>query len=372
MISLYKVNMPEEAGQMVQETLYSGMLTEGVKVVEFEELLGKYLGVEYVLSLNSCTSALTLALRLANVGPGAEVISTPLTNPATNVSILNLGGKVVWADIDPATGNIDVNSIKDRISDRTKAVMCVHWGGLPCDLEEINAVAHRHGAKVIEDAAHAFGATCHGQMIGTHSDFVCFSFQAIKHITTGGDGGALICRSEEDYLRGRKLKWFGVDRYDERYKKFRLSYDINEPGFKFHMNNLNATIGIAQMKHASEVVSRFVENGKWYDAAFADLGIPSVTPLRTYPDSDRTSSYWIYTFLAENTKELMEYLESNGVMASTVIQRNDVYSAFKASATTLSGVDTFTSQMVCIPSGWWVSKHDRSHIVDLIRRFYDQ
>src|SRR6185369_10589141 len=123
--------------------------------------------------------------------------------------------KIVWADIDPETGNISAASIKSRITEKTKAIIVVHWGGLPVDLEEINAIAKAANLKVIEDAAHALGAQYQGSKLGVHSDFVCFSFQAIKHITTV-DGGALLCKSEEDYHRGKLLRWYGIDREQPR------------------------------------------------------------------------------------------------------------------------------------------------------------
>src|SRR3989338_2880247 len=188
MIPLFKVFMPESIMAPLKETLLSGYIGQGAKVDEFEAKMAGWLGCERILTLNSCTSALQLALRLANVGFGDEVLSTSMTCTATNVPVMAMGARIVWVDIDPRTGNLDPRAIEKKIGKKTKAILAVHWGGYPCDLDEIHAVAKKHNLKVIEDAAHALGSVYKGKKIGNHSDFVCFSFQAIKHMTTV-DGG---------------------------------------------------------------------------------------------------------------------------------------------------------------------------------------
>ena len=206
-IPLFKVHMPKSVQEPLLEILFSGFIGQGPQVEKFEKILAKYIGNPYPLTVNSGTSALQLALRLAGIQLGDEVISTPMTCTATNMPILAAGAKIVWADIDRLTGNISAASIEEKITSKTKAIIAVHWGGYPCDMMAINAVAKKYNIKVIEDGAHAFGAEYMQQKIGNHSDYVMFSFQAIKHITTV-DGGVLFVRTKEDYQRGKLLRWY--------------------------------------------------------------------------------------------------------------------------------------------------------------------
>ncbi len=366
MIPLFKPFMPQSVVAPITETLLSGWIGEGPKVRLFEKALADYLKVapEQVISVNSGTSALQLALRLANVGPGDEVISTPMTCAATNEPILLQGALVRWADIDPLTGNISATSIAKSISEKTKAIMIVHWGGYPCDLAEINKIADQHGIPVIEDAAHALGSEYQGQRIGTHSAFVCFSFQAIKTITTV-DGGAVICRNPEDAKRGKKLRWFGIDR-DARKTEVFWEYDIEEPGYKFHMNDVCATIGLEQMKYLPDLLSHQRCNADIY---YRELqNIPGLTlPPRT---TDRLSSYWLMTVIVEERNRFVQALKNKGIASSVVHIRNDSYSAFKDATRgdLLAGVDSFTSRMLCIPIGYWVSEEDMALITSTIKQ----
>ena len=244
--------MPESVIGPVTETLLSGWIGEGPKVKQFEAQLAAYLGVEpnRVLTVNSGTSALELALRLANVGPGDEVISTAMTCAATNEPICWRGRTFVGLIFDPLTGNISAKSVAEAINEKTKAIMIVHWGGYPCDLAEINDIADAPGIPVIENSAHALGSEYQGKLIGNHSAFACYSFQAIKTITTV-DGGLVVCRDPEAAHRGRKLRWFGIDREARKTEVF-WEYDIEEPGYKFHMNDVAATIGIEQFKYRQQ------------------------------------------------------------------------------------------------------------------------
>jgi len=362
MIPLFKVFMPESVIEPLKITLLSGYIGQGPKVDEFEKMLGEWIGNPLVLTLNSCTSALQLALRLANVGYGDEVLTTAMTCMATNVPILAMGAKPKWVDINPYTGNIDSGDIKRKISPKTKAIMVVHWGGYPCDLDEINAIAKQYGIPVIEDAAHAFGAIYRGKKIGNHSDFICFSFQAIKHITTV-DGGALVCKREEDYKRGKLLRWYGIDREGAR-KDMRCEEDVKEFGYKFHMNDVTATIGLEQMKYIDKILETYRFNAKYYDEHL--YNIPGIEPLRYKKDS--LSAYWLYTILVDNKPEFMEKMNAVGIQVSSVHARNDKHSLFKDIQIELPMVTEFWRRMVSIPVGWWVTEEDRERIVKEVRK----
>src|SRR3989338_2932841 len=173
-IPVYKVFMPENLDEILEplrSVLSSGWIKEGPKVREFENLIGNFIGNKKCIELNSGTSALHLAYHLSDIKPGDEVVTTPMTCMAANEPLSLIGAKIVWADINPKTGNIDSKSIKKKITDKTKAIVMMHWGGYPCDINEINEIAQDNGIRVIEDAAHAIGSEYKGRMIGNHSDF---------------------------------------------------------------------------------------------------------------------------------------------------------------------------------------------------------
>lgn len=365
MIKLFNVHMPDDAGQALSEVLYSGHIAQGPKVIEFEKLFAKYIGNPNVASVSSCTAGLSMSLILAGVKPGDEVIATPMTCMASNMPIFSMGAKIVWADIDSHTGNIDPLSIRDKITSKTKAILYVHWGGQPADIENINKIALNHGIKTIEDAAHSLGAKYDGKQIGNHGDFVCFSFQAIKHITTG-DGGMVAVQNKDDLNRLIRMRWYGLDRrINESVTKWKE--DIIEVGFKANMNDLQASLGVSQMRHVSSIVSKHMENSVYYDKQLESInGITTVDRNL----KSKTSS-WIYTLLLDTEKErdrFSRHMKENGIDCSVVHVRNDEYSIFSEFKSHLPGVDRFCSRMINIPCGWWVSEEDREHIVGTIKK----
>lgn len=363
-IPLFKVFMSEDVLKPVNDTLMSGYIGQGPRVDAFEEALKPWVGSDHAVALSSGTAALQLALRLCNVGHGDEVISTAMTCTATNVVIPALGAKIVWADIDPKTGNIDPESIKKCITAKTKAIMMVHWGGYPCEIDEINAIGKQHGIPVIEDAAHAFGASYNGKPIGSHSDFVCFSFQAIKLLTTV-DGGALVCKNKADYKRAKLLRWFGIDRETPR-KDFRCEEDVKEYGYKFHMNDVNATIGLHQLPHVEKNLKDGQKNGDGFRERLKDIRGVELLHYK----NDRKSSYWLFSLLADNRIQFMKAMEEMGIVVSQVHARNDSHTMFKEFRKPLPGVEAFSEKQVSIPAGWWLSDRDFEHIVKSVQSFY--
>jgi dTDP-4-amino-4,6-dideoxygalactose transaminase len=356
--------MPKSVDAPLLEVLHSGFIGQGVKVDEFEEKLGNYFGNKNVLTLNSGTSGLHLALRLANVGFGDEVITTAMTCTATNMPIMAAGAKIVWADIDPITGLIDPKDIEKKITSKTKAIIMVHFGGIPCDINAINKIAKKHNIKTIEDAAHAIGSEYNNQKIGNHSDFIMFSLQAIKHFTTV-DGGLLLCKDEDDYERGKLLRWYGIDR-DAKRKEFRCEEDILEYGYKYHMNDISATIGIEQLNYIDKIVGKHIENQEYYDKALQNIKGVSVIEK---PSISKSSS-WLYTMHIEKRDLFSIWMTEQKVMTSRVHERNDNHTAFKEFKTDLPNVNLFNNSQVSIPVGWWITNEDREYIVDKIKNFH--
>jgi len=360
---LFKVHMPKSIDKPLLEVLHSGFIGQGKKVDEFEVKMGEYFGNKRVLSLNSGTSGMHLALRLSNVGFGDEVITTAMTCTATNMPILAAGAKIVWADVDPVTGLIDSKSIEKKITSKTKAIVMVHFGGIPCDINAINAIAKKYNIKTIEDGAHAMGSEYNGKRIGNYSDFTMFSLQAIKHFTTI-DGGLLLCKYDKDYERGKLLRWYGIDR-DAKKKEFRCEENILEYGYKYHMNDICATIGIEQLKYIDNIVNQHIDNQEYYDSALKD--VDGVTVIQK--QENLKSSSWLYTIHVEKRELFSEWMGRQGVMTSRVHERNDKHSVFVDSLCELPGLDVFNSTQISIPVGWWITKSDREYIVQKIKEF---
>lgn len=375
---MFKVHVSvNEALQNLGEVLSSGFLNEGAQVRAFETELSEFLGAEQLVLVNACTSALTMAYKLSGVEPGTSVVSTAMTCIATNTPIYNLGGRIIWADIDQWSGNMDPQEIESVIDTDTKAIVSVSWAGSPPNLEAIDNIAKKYGIYHIHDGAHAFDAKLNGKPISDYADFTCLSFQAIKHLTTG-DGGALICRDPAKYALAKKLKWFGYDRdeaKDERgeWKGQRWSADVldGEVGYKFNMNNLSAAIGLSQMPYMADIVAAHRNNAKTYQDIFKQSKL--ITPARQVPGA--TSSFWVLTLLLTdpeiNRDCLMEKLNQQGVGAGLVHIPNDTYSAFAASQAALPGTDFFAKRQISLPCGWWLTKSDCEDIAMSVIRLLE-
>lgn len=361
-IPLFKVFMPKGTDRAILRTLHSGYIAEGAQTKEFAQAVAKFLGNPHVVPVSSCTMALTISYDLAGIKAGDEVISTPLTCIATNTPLLKLGAKIVWADCEPRTGMIDPKKLPSLITKRTKAIVVLHKDGDLAKMDEILKIAKKHRLKVIEDAAHTFGAKYRGKNIGTVGDYACFSFQAIKHLTTG-DGGALVCKTKADYDKANKLKWFGIDKERARAGKNVWEDDIDLVGYKANMNDIAATIGLAQLPQTRSLVAKFHKNGELFSKLLK--GARGVTLVERDPRN--YSTYWTYTLLVENRDRIMKELRAAGVASGVVHPRNDVYSIFKASKRKLPGVDWYASRELSVPSGWWVSEADVRKIAKIIR-----
>lgn len=358
MIPLVKTNIPRKELLMptLEEVIYSGYVAQGDVVEEFERKFEKFIGGGHTLSLNSGTAALHIALILAGVKEGDEVISTALTAEPTNTTIKMVGAKIRYADVDLETGNISPTSIEENINSRTKAIMVVDYAGIPVDVERIQQISEKYDIPVIEDAAHALGATYKGKKTGNHFPFTVYSFQAIKHLTTI-DGGALQIQDKELYEKGKVIRWFGLDK-----KLTRMENDITIQGYKYHMNNVNAAIGLIQLEGIDSLLQKYIDNGKYLDEHLKD--IDGVEVIEYYPNTE--PSYWLYTLKVENRDGFIKMMAENGIMASELHKRNDFHTYLNDFNEVLPNLDKFYSQMVHIPCGWWVLKEDCDKMINLI------
>ena len=360
-IKLFQVHKAPHT-RYLDETLNSGFYAEGPRTAEFESRLADVVDNKFTAAVCSGTAALYLALYMSGVKAGKAVISTPITSPATNISIPHLGGQILWADVDPNSGNIcpkSVGRLLDRYQGQVAAVVGVDWGGMPCDFDALRQVINGR-AYLIEDAAHALSAEYKGKKAGSYADFSCFSFQAIKHITTG-DGGLLTCLNKNHWQRAKRLRWFGIDRgkpgraFDD---------DLTEAGFKFHLNDIAASIGLAQLEDLPAIIHRRREIAQFYESELAEFSFQKTS-------YDAVSAYWLFTLKAENRDELIGLLDQSGIDASPIHCRNDTYTAFENCTLDRDGLHhtaEFDQKMLCIPVGEWLSDDDAERIVKCLKK----
>ena len=388
-IQLFKVFMASTAADEVAKVLNSGYIGQGPKVEEFEKQLKEHFNHDYVLTLNAGTSVLHMALHMLKkpqkstkiydgyasiehhwpgLQPGDEVLATAMTCTASNWPILANGLKIKWVDIDPKTLNMDLDDLARKITPKTKVIMLVHWGGYPNDLDRIKEIQERsyqmYGFKpaVIEDGAHSFGSKYKGKHIGTHGNLTMYSLQAIKHITSI-DGGLLLSPHKEIHDRGKLIRWYGIDREGNR-KDFRCEADIPEWGFKFHMNDVCATVGMENLKHAEEIIKKHQSNAAYYDENLKD--VKGVTLLDRHDGHE--SAFWIYSMLVDDRDGFYKWMKECNIVVSQVHERNDKHTCVREFVSHLPTLDRTIRKIVSIPVGWWVTKEQREYIVDCIKK----
>jgi dTDP-4-amino-4,6-dideoxygalactose transaminase len=270
---------PEEEAEVL-DTLRSGWLTTGPKTQRFERDFASYLGARHALGVTSCTAAMHLALVAMGVGPGDEVITSPITFPATANVIVHVGATPVFVDVEPATLNLDVNQVEARITDRTRAIIPVHMAGQPCRMDALMALARRHGLAIVEDCAHAIESTLCGRHVGTWGDAGAFSFYATKNITTA-EGGMVVTENTELAERIQILRLHGISR--DAWKRYGHEgfrhYETLAAGFKCNMYDLQAALGLAQLPKIETFWARRRHIVQAYDEAFAALS--SIQRLET-------------------------------------------------------------------------------------------
>ena len=346
---------------------------------KFEDVLKEFFDNDRVVTTNSATSALHLIFHMLKeygLGenkikidePEDHVLTTPLTCTATNWPIISNNINLKWVDVNPENCNMDLSDLENKLNQNTKAVVVVHWGGYPVDLERLKEIQinfeKKYGFKfvIIEDCAHAFGAKTEGQKIGNTGNISTFSFQAIKHLTSV-DGGCVNFNCDEDVERAKLLRWYGIDRNENR-KDFRCESDILNVGFKFHMNDVNAYIGRMNYEPVSnELLQKHIENGHFYNQNLKDI---KDLELMNYSDK-LDIPFWIYTIKVKNRDKFMKHMESKNIIVSRVHERNDKHTATKAYQTNLPLLESFIDEMVCIPVGWWVGENERKYILDSIK-----
>lgn len=365
MLPMFKVHTSPNAIRNVAEVFKSGIIGEGPKVAEFKQALEDRFNCNNLILLNSCTSALTLALRLGSVGPGDEVITTPFTMIATNVAIKASGATPIFADINPDNVLINFESVKKKITKKTKAIILVSVGGMSPEYEKFKKL----GIPIIIDASHAIDTYYKKKHVSQWGDYVCFSFQSIKQLNTG-DGGALVIRNSKKYDLGEKLKWFGMTRIVPKGKtrlEHQMTEDVKDWGYKMHMNDIQAAIGIANLEDLDMITFQQRDNAEYYQAHLGG-SLPKVY-------AGDTPSWWAFYIFVSDRKKFMKKMAAKGIETTPMWRRNDDYSVFTnqfdnliSLRPILHNMDRLENQIVFIPVGWWITKANREYIVKSVKQ----
>ena len=363
-IVMFYPHVSKLAKKSVMEVLDTRWIGQGPKVKIFEESFSnKFASKLPAIAVGSGTDALHLSYILAGLKPGDEVIAPVFTCTATNIPFLYMGVKILFADIDPNTMNIDINHVAQLMNKNVKAIICVHYGGLPCDMDELQNIADKWSIPIIEDAAHAVGAKYKGSNIGSISDFTMFSFQAIKHITTG-DGGMLIVKNKELIDQAERVRWFGIDRNAKQAGIW--ENDITEIGYKYQMTDIAAAMGIASLQEFDAVSSLRKRLFKVYSDELA--GYDRVKIIGNDFD-DREHAAWLFTIIVDNRYKLQEKLRDNKIESNQVHFRNDRYSIFKdfTDGKNFPNMDQIEDKYLVLPLHTMMNENDVRRVCSIIK-----
>ncbi len=357
-VPLFYPYVPKNASKYVSETLSGRWIGQGPKVELLEKMFReKFLGSLSALSVGSGTDALHLAYLMAGIKEGDEVLVPVFTCTATNIPLLYIGATPIFVDIDPSTMNVSIDDIKRKISSKTKAIVCVDYGGVPCDYDALNELSSKNGIKIISDGAHSLGTKYKGEYSATLADFTIFSFQAIKTMTTG-DGGMVAIKDASLLSLGKRLRWFGIDR--EAKQGGIWENDIKEIGFKYQMNDIAASIGLAGLEEIDLVIQQRNLLFKMYEENIKTSNVRIIGKSST---NDYFNSSWLITILVDGNRQgLMKKLRENNIESAQVHYRNDRYSIFGGRRSDLPSMDYVEDRYLVLPLHL---KMNREHVVKI-------
>jgi dTDP-4-amino-4,6-dideoxygalactose transaminase len=364
-IVLFRPNVPAGALARIGDVLSSRWIGQGPRVEEFERTFEKkFSHSATAVSCGSGTDALHLAYLLAGVKSGDEVLCPVFTCTATNLPALYIGATPIFVDIDPQTLNINITDLESKISSRTKAIVFVDYGGQPADLESLLAISKKYSLPLIEDAAHALGASYNGVPIGSISDYTIFSFQAIKHITTG-DGGMLMIRDSSKVEEAKRLRWFGIDRN----MKFNGIWenDITEVGYKYQMNDISAAMGLAALEEFDEKIKLRRDLSEIYNRELAKLTQVEIVGA-PFPGDHGA---WLYTILVPSAFELRDFLFKYEIESGQVHFRNDRYTVFGGRKTKLLNMDSVEDKYLVLPLHTHMTPEDVLRVCSAISDYFN-
>lgn len=363
----------EEEVTEVSKTLRSGWLTMGRKTIEFEEALKNYTGAKDAIAVNSCTAALHLSLLAMDIGPGEEVITTPLTFAATANAIVHAGARPIFVDIDPDTFNIDPEKIEAAITPTTRAIIPVHYAGQPCNMKEIHRIADEHFLATIEDAAHAIGSAYRGKKIGNlDSLFTCFSFYATKNMTTG-EGGAITtnCTGVAEKIRNLRLHGMSKDAWKRYGPGQSWKYDILNCGWKYNTTDINATLGLCQLKKLDGYNTKRRLLSKVYTDLLSEIDADIVIP----PVVTEYHVRHIFPVLVPKRDEFIEGLSKRGISCSVhfvPLHLTSFYQSMGFVGGTLPVCEEIAKHIVSLPLYPQMTFEDVIHVTDCVREVLNE
>jgi perosamine synthetase len=351
----------------VEEVFDSGWIGLGPKTTEFEGRFARYIGVPYAVALNSATAALHLGLAVLDVA-GGEVITTPMTFVSTNHAILYNDAKPVFADIEPDTLNIDPRAIEANITDRTRAIVVVHYGGHAADMDAILDLADARGIPVLEDVAHGSGGAYKGRKLGSLGNLGSFSFHAVKNLATG-DGGMLTFSDPEYDARLRRLRWVGIDKdtwdRSEVDQKYSWYYTVQELGWKYHMNDITAAIGLAQLAKLDQANARRRDIVAYYNERFADLDCLETPVEKSYA----FSACHNYVIKLDRRDQLIAHLRDRNISTGVHYMPNHLYSMYRRFRANVPVTEKVWQRLVTLPLYPGMSDWEIERVVRGVRSF---
>jgi len=367
MIPVSKPSIGKEELAAVKKVFDSGWLGMGSSVKEFEDEISKFLGGSSVIAVNTGTTAIHLALDALGITSGDEVIVPSLTFVATIQAISATGATPVFCDVEPNTLNIDIKDVEKKISDKTKAVIPVHYRGLPCDMDNLMRIAKQNNIKIVEDAAHAFGSHYKGKPIGSFGDITCFSFDPIK-VVTCGEGGAIAIRDDALASLIQKKRILGIDKDTwSRYKHERSwFYDVIDQGYRYHMSNINAAIGLVQLKKFKKLNAKRVKIAKRYDK---ELG--AVRGLELLKTDYKDIAFFMYIIKVKKDRNgLMKALKDKGIDSGIHYIPSHKFEYYKKHATELPATEKVFEEILTLPLYPDLTASEQTRVITAIKDFF--
>lgn len=374
MIPYGKQTIEQDDIQAVVDVLQSDFLTTGPKIAEFEQTVADYVGAKYAVAISNGTSALHAACFAAGIGPGDEVITTPLTFAASANCVLYCGGTPVFADVDPKTYNIDPEDIRRKITDRTKAIIAVHLAGQPCDMDAIHSIAREHGLIVIEDGAHALGSVYKGKKVGSMSDMTTFSFHPVKPITTG-EGGMIVTDKENFYKKMVLFRSHGITRDDSMMTRndgpwFYQQFDL---GYNYRITDIQCALGCSQMKKLDRFLARRKEIVARYNEAFADCD-NIITP---YQLSDTESGWHLYIVQVKNCdrRQVFEAMREKGIGVNVhyiPVYMHPYYQEHGYENVHCANAEEIYSHIISLPLYLGLTSEQQDYVIDTLKSLCEE
>ncbi len=373
-IPVLRPSFGDEEIEAVAEVLRSGWAGLGPKTRQFEQKFARYIGCDHVVGLNSGTAALHLAALALDMGPEDEVVVTPITFVSTVHAIKYCGVKPVFADVESDTLNLDPVDVERKITARTRAIFCVHYAGHPCDMDALRQVAEPRGSRgihIVEDAAHACGAAYKGKKIGAISELTCFSFHAVKNLAMG-EGGAIACDSDRYANRFASMRWLGIskDTYtrtvDDNVYAWR--YWVDKLGYKYHMHDISAAIGLVQLRRLDENNRKRAEIAARYNEAFADLGWVELPTVRDYA----VPTWHLYVVKLPDRRardDMIRHLKGRNIAPGVHYYPINLHPYYRNVEAEVPVANTVWKRILSLPMYPDLSEADQSRVIEAVRSF---